>query len=516
MKKVILTLLVTLVIFNAHAQDKDSSKESAIKELIDSLKSNDIKIPTTKDYFKDNKLFPIVLDYENKNSFRLPKKIKKGDLYQIIVANINLNRYSISIKSKDSVFKTEALSMPTFASFSLDALNALTAGFNISNSAIAAIDIMTVDTLIPNNNIQDYHLFSTDIKTTKNSQLKNNSTVEEIFAIQTSTSQKQIKYYEMKLMENARAIDSLKYTIYKYRLDQLASDTSYLADATIKYSSLIIVVDKLRKDIKETQVHATQDYEEFKKYLDDKVVKKYLKGNEDANTLASNILKAYELTIKKNNELLEQIAAEKIVSLMTSILYLNKPNYFKSFPIQYTGDLEEVTITKSPRDTSGILDTEVITFSFPLNKKYEYWNVGTSFYYSTLKNDRYSTLATPVNDSTNVYRVIDEGRSQGEAGISVNLRYGYKLPKCEKWGFHLAMGPGISIEKEVRPRLLSGLGVSYGEKHNLVIDFGIITGYVERKSKIVDFSKDYNEIPNSTITALKTGYYFSFGYTFNM
>ena len=271
----------------------------------------------------------------------------------------------------------------------------------------------------------------------------------------------------------------------------------------------------LRSDLKDLNVLVKKDQEAFKNALTDEI-KEFLKTEAEPTARKDKILIAYDELLKKINELSSQLSADKILAMLSPILFMDKPQEYKSFPIPFTGDMTTLTINKTPRDTTGFLDEEKLTITFPLKNDLEYWNVGTSFYYSKLANDRITAVAKPVNDSTNVYNLFDEGRSSGEIGIAANFRYGTKFKNCEKLGIHFAIGPGISIEKDIRPRLLSGFGLSYGDKHNLVLDFGGISGFVERQSGSIDFSTDYPDIPQTTITKLKLSYYLSLGYTFNL
>ena len=87
MKQLLLTCFFLGNIFLLTAQDKGG--ETTLEDLIaQATISNDAD---NSDYEEGHKLFKIILDYDKKNSYRLPKKIKKGDLYQIYVTNINLN-----------------------------------------------------------------------------------------------------------------------------------------------------------------------------------------------------------------------------------------------------------------------------------------------------------------------------------------------------------------------------------------------------------------------------------------
>ncbi|WP_028376163.1 hypothetical protein [Leeuwenhoekiella sp. MAR_2009_132] len=494
MKQLILTSFFLGNIFLLTAQDKGG--ETTLEDLIaQSTISNDAD---NSDYEEGHKLFKIILDYDKKNSYRLPKKIKKGDLYQIYVANINLNRYRISINSKDSTYNTEALNLPTFDSLPLDALSGLVASFNNAEQIIKELE--QKDSSEVKNNKQEIQI------------------PQEKFDTLVKYNQQVLANDAAKLKQSLTIFDNLKSRLYTARLDQIASEyTTSFSDTLLYYNSqkiITILNDSLALNLSQINLHL----KEYKEKLNDKQLIIFLSKveNKVEKELSEKIKNDYDKLISGTNKLLDATTADKIYNLIAPIIFLNKRNYFKSFPIQFNGDQTEITVTKSPRDTTGILDTEEIKFSFPIFKSRDYYSVGTSFYYSNLKNDRYSVIANAKNDSTTIYNVVDEGRISGEFGISVNFRYGFKLDKSRKLGAHIAFGPGLSIEKDLRPRLLTGLGFSYGEKHNLVLDFGGIFGYVERKSKALDFTKDYVEPPQTTITNLESSGYISLGYTFNL
>jgi hypothetical protein len=142
--------------------------------------------------------------------------------------------------------------------------------------------------------------------------------------------------------------------------------------------------------------------------------------------------------------------------------------------------------------------------------------VGTSIYYAYgLKNERYSLVGSTVGTTT-TYKIVEESNMKNELGIAALLRYGCKN-KDSKYGKHFSMGTGISIEKSPRPRLLIGGGFSYGTKHNFTFDVGLIAGYCDEKSKIVDLNETYTDKPtNITVTKLRMGGFISLGYMFKI
>lgn len=502
-------LIFIFVLFatSLNAQDPIRKVKDSIKpELYKTQISIDESI-MSQDYSSGLQVHHIVLDYETKKAFKIPEKIKEGDFYQIYVSNINLNRYKIAINSKDSVYQVTPLTMPTFSSISLDALTSLTSSFDVSASFVESLD--KSDSLgIKNNGIDepldDLKLIE-KLNNYKLNEFQKIKIVNEFFLIQS----------RLNLIQNINHLNEIQFEIEKARLlkvkDEYGGSSSF--DAINSLSKIQNLRDTIYNNILSLQVN----FNLYKEDLTEPEVAVYLAdSNNKPEKLQSELIsKAYKELIEKNNKLAEQIAEDKMYEVLKSLIYMKRPNYFKSFPIQFTGDYNEVTVTKTPRDTTGILDSETIRFKLPIHNDKQYWSVGTSFYYSNLKNDRFSFVGTQVNDSLVEYRAVDEGRTSGEVGVAVNLRGGYKFEN--DFGVHLAIGPGVSIEKDVRPRLLTGIGLSFGKKHNVVLDFGAIIGYVERRSATLDLETIYTVLPeNSTVTELKMTHYFSLGYTFNL
>ena len=118
MKNILLLLTSYLIVQIAYSQDKESQ---------DIKKGENCEIPkSTRDL--DNveeetiNCFPKVsFDFRYRNSITIPKKLKPGDFYQVVVSNINLNDYKVVVEGTDTIFSSP-LSFPTFGSIDLSSL----------------------------------------------------------------------------------------------------------------------------------------------------------------------------------------------------------------------------------------------------------------------------------------------------------------------------------------------------------------------------------------------------------
>lgn len=60
------------------------------------------------------------------------------------------------------------------------------------------------------------------------------------------------------------------------------------------------------------------------------------------------------------------------------------------------------------------------------------------------------------------------------------------------------------------------MGLSFGQKHSLALDFGCITGYVDKLNDNVDYNENYLEKPHPLVTKLETAFFWSIGNTYRL
>ncbi len=480
-----MTLLLTGMSLTIQAQTDNPEvikrQNDSLKKAIDTLQKriSSLKLDD-KDYYS-RKYSEVLIDFSKKTpSIALPKKIKEGDFYVVKIQNFNPNRYSVEIKNKDTIL-SKPLELPTFADFSLDNLSALTSGFNkniIVDTTALSFKTLTIDTI------------KESLKLAK----KNNAEFKEQFeSLKTKW-------------------DDLKFRVYKLRLNLLKTipDTS---DKSFDYNEALAKTEELRVSAKELKVEVKASQTAFLAIVDDPQAITLLNAtaNADVKKEVEGMKVVYSSFASKLDEFGDLLSADNLEKLLKTILFLSTENSYTSLPIQFKGEREELSISFTPKDTSSGLQKETLApLVFPLKDQW-YWAVGTSFYYSNLDNDRYAVTTSNSNEST-FYSFNSLERTKGEAGIAATLRVGYKFGLV---GAHLSVGPGISIEKTVRPRLLFGGGFSLGKRHNLTIDCGGILGYVDRIPEGVS-TTGYSSVPNPLTTDTMVGFYFGVGYMYKL
>lgn len=452
-------------------------------------------------YYSDSRSFPIIINFKERKIFKVPKNIKKGDYYDVQVKDINLNRYAVLVNSKDTVFSSE-LSMPTFSDIGLEAISTLTEGFS---------DLHKSDTLSIEKK-GDSLIYLSKKLLVEGLKDKDIVTILDEYEILT-------KRFADSLTSQARRLDALKFKIYEHRLNmfkELPTEGKFDSDEALQKFIL------LREQISETQSQLEKINNQYFEFLEWDDVQAAVKNNEVLKKRTEEIKSSFKALKDVSAELSKAVNAENVQKLLKSVIFLSTKNTFQSLPIQFKGEQETLSISFVPKDSTSGLQKEVLTpLVFPIHNP-GYWSIGTSFYYSNLTSERFSTLAVPVTDSTRVYKIVAESDIDRELGMAVNLRVGRKFKNSVRGSFfndlgaHFSIGPGVSISKNILPRLLMGAGLSYGRRHNIIMDFGGIIGFVERKRASVDLNGEYAEPIDPIETRIQSGNYFAIGYTFKL
>jgi hypothetical protein len=80
-----------------------------------------------------------------------------------------------------------------------------------------------------------------------------------------------------------------------------------------------------------------------------------------------------------------------------------------------------------------------------------------------------------------------------------------------------SFGPGISIAKSVKPRLLFGFGYAFGKRNMLTVGLNVIIGSVDRISNVYDVNTTYKQKPEQiTVSQTEYGIGLTIGYVFNL
>jgi hypothetical protein len=503
----------------------------------------------------------ISFDFIKRNQITIPNKIKVGEFYQVEVKNINQNLYNIEINNEAIDLQSTALSTSFFTSIDLGKLSSYLSPFlspfyetkneddvtTVANSAAVMdkknnqLDLIDFKVLTANFEKFTANPVKTDIEKT----LDENTKYQQDLAVV--------------LFASNRILDSLQFSVLEARFNLLApfeTETNLSTKPSKKKNKKVNVDaknddDNSNKDEEdpetdpkpnsETQSKVNIDYKSFlKTYIDlrkqitlvNKNVDKFQKAyneflkkpkvveflkpvaNKKLKDKSVKVTATYSELKSKTMQFQEATKTEGISKLLFPIILLKTDKNFTSLPIQFTKDQEKLEISFVPKDSTSGLQKETLSAIYFPAKSNVYWSVGTSLYHSQLNDQRVGINTVKVNDSTTSFQLFEEQQLDGELGVAALLRAGTKLNNNSLIGIHGTFGTGLSIGKDVRPRFLIGGGLSIGKKHNVVIDYGKIAGYVDELSNSVDYNKTYSSAPQPLITQLKWDTFFSLGYSY--
>lgn len=421
--------------------------------------------------------------------------INEGDFFIIRITNINLNLYKVSITTKDTVLSKPQV-LPTFGNIDLDALSKAFAGLSPINTSVSQISqpVQTLDgkglaqriEFAPSNDNEKLILDSMD---------KNLA---------------YLKTANQNLNDIVLTIDELKLRVYKLRLNSLMLNNP---TTEFDFTTALNDVERIRTNIL-TLKSSIEDnklkYEKISKEHQPIILSKPVLVTND-----KKIKDLYSQIIAANSELFSSISADKTLELLLSIVLIqnNSSNIYTSLPIQFLGEQTKVKITITPREDKFNLQSYSTQITYP-DKIQRYSVVGLSFYQSWLRDSTYSVINTLTSDTTSSYSFVAEDGINTEVGIAALLHYGGKFNNSDL-GAHFAIGVGVPISNKFKPRLLMGGGLSYGGKHMVTIDGGLIIGYVDRLSSAINLTQSYTEIPeNISVSKLAYKNFFSIGYIY--
>lgn len=469
-------VLILLIVFGSvYAQDK---KDCCTSECESSTKN----------------CCKIVFDLTKNCNLTLPTKLKKGDCFVVEIKNINLNLYNVTINSQDQNKSTAVeLPLPGTSTLNFDNLNKLTSNFNTTISSTKKDSIKKSDKELASLKFIKIKTFENTDKPCDDSKAKLDQLSQKIKQLYTIYDNKKTDLYIHRLKKLSISNDQDEYNCYE-ELENIKTIRNDLNELNLSLNQIMIeyeiCINTLSKEAKE---NAT-----FKEY--------------DKNFKAISA----EL-VKLSEEFRKQISAEEVEKLLSSIINLTSNTTFVSTPLQFTKEQTKLTVEITPKAANSTLQKYTYgPYIFPTDYE-NYWTVGTSLYYGFgFKNERYSSIGTTTAGVT-TYTLVEEPQESGELGIAALLRCGKKFSNLNLIGYHFTLGTGLSIEKNPRPRLLGGIGLSFGNTHNITIDIGALAGYVDVKSNAVNTSDLFTEKPtNLTVTKLKFGGFLSVGYMYKL
>ncbi|MCL6261341.1 hypothetical protein M3O96_19735 [Aquiflexum sp. TKW24L] len=436
----------------------------------------------------------------------VPKRIKTGDFYRVVVDSINLNNYRVEINVKDTVYYSKALDFPVFGSIDLTGLSDILGKFNAAELAKAL-------EASPDSIAIDNKKFKVDPK-------KKNPLTEKILS-RLKDEEEYLKKFGIILKAENEKIDSLSYELMTIRITSKINpiprdfNSIDIKGKLQGFTRIKIILSKLEADLK-----ANED--KLKEYFSnpDVILLMNTPGIDSIliNTEKTKVDKAISELKTNTAKAKSQVSSENAEKALVSIVHLYNQTTYTSLPIQFTGEEAEIKMSFIPKDSASNLQTYHLS-PIKFGRSPWYWAVGPGLYYSNLQSERVGFETVQVNDSTQNFKVLKESPLEGEIGVSALFHAGYKLPILhEFFGVHGSIGTGISLGEEIRARLLYGFGVSIGKKNHLTANIGWATGYVDNVSASFN-EEDYGtklfvEKPSVLIKNLDTGIFYNVGYVF--
>lgn len=511
----------------------------------------------------------VTLNFSDKkfedDSFEKLDMLIKGEFYQIEVSGINQNLWNVSLESQDS-FVNSTVSFPTFGSLGIDGFSALVSGIktftnatitklesqvDIQNDVVDGLNaqlIKMADTYhIDNSNSfietpQGVHLNKIEISELKKVNNKEatkflekyNNTLNQFDKEQLRLNKinemliQEKKSEENILMEKINeSSDSLKVRITRAKdslilplditlLEMNMLKLKYLAEQQdlikcldhnadlCKYNEL---VESYRIKINNSKKSMAAIKSDLDKFIAGKPSRLQLMKNDSTlkvsyKELDGKITNAIGLLDKA----LDLINQDKLSAFMQSIVHLenSKGTTWTSLPIQHLGDIGKFEINITPKSTDFGLPSYKQEYAFHLPNTYT--GVSAGFYLGIgTDNESYSILETKNSNNTSDFEIIKENDQNSEIGFTTLIHFGKKYDDNQDVGYHLSVGPAISLSSVIKPRLCIGGGFSFGKyKNMLTIDVLLLTGYFDVKSNIYDVGLKYSSKPEQ-ITVSKLG-----------
>jgi len=408
---------------------------------------------------------------------------KKGDQYRVVIKDVNLNLYRVTVNGSDSS-TAKAVTFPSFGDFAIDPITKLVGG------------VGQVVTKAKANGQESSNAYMVDSKTAIGDTLNAHS--ETIAAL------------SGKILSLKTDIDNFLMNVQLRELDLKCKDEHRLWP--IVRASAIDKVSKLRGTAQQLQKEIAKEQGAYVKYVTKDDVKQAIADDEKLKDMSGKVASGYSTLTTGIVGALVSVDANTSSALLEQLqfLELNKTHTYLSQAFQYKGGDGKLTVSVVPRKEEYNLQTYNSTFKFPLNKP-RYVGVSASFYGAKLYNDAISSVA----DTSGKYKLVQEDVTRFEIGAAALFTYGTKLSNSRSVGIQGVIGPGISVTETVRPRLLLGGGLSFGKENMLMVNFGGIVGFVDRRSAAyADDGPYYGETGKPTVVKLDGSLFLSIGYLF--
>lgn len=435
-------------------------------------------------------------DFAARKSISLPKKIKRGEFYSVVVEGVNPNIYTIQLKTKDTTYQSQALSFPVFGGLDLTSIPL----------SFASLVKEKQDNGLPQKMVE-----LRPFKTNKRSLQEVLDSAE----IRLTLLNEALEKHQEELLGINYDFIELRILARSKKLGLLEKDSINVREKLDEFRLLRGNLNQVNQEL-ESLAKALTAYFKKPEVIDALAKKPSLK------TQKTEVEKVLSTKQKETKKLLAQVSPAQVEKAIVSVYQLYNEDTYRSLPIQLNGDEAIVSMSFIPRDSTSNLQTEHLP-KIRFGKSKWYWSVGPSLYYSGLSSQRIGFRSIQINDSTLNYSPFKEEKIRDEIGAAVLFHAGYELlPVGNTYlGLHLSVGTALSLGEESRARALFGGGISLGDRHKLSLDAGLALGHVDRIGNNITESEEgfdtvYPAIPdNAIITKLESSGFISLGYMFS-
>ncbi|MGC4058477.1 MAG: hypothetical protein QM743_10235 [Chitinophagaceae bacterium] len=433
-------------------------------------------------------------------------KLKQGDFVKVNVLHLNQQQYKVSINKSDTSFYSDVV-FPKLADIDMAGIADMLAKIPALSTTVSVTAPQPES--ISNAFTESYTKSNTKIKRPPASPFPGrlNAVLAALAGIYTS------------MMRDKIAIDQLNFEIEKYLLEQYdmqATGAPTFSAAVISPAGIEARIDVVRASVVANMIQISTERDHLVTISASSGFTEWL-GQSDENKNFYQGIQALVTTMDTTEaNVFLQVNAVNAAALLKRVLKLanNASTTFTSLPMMINGDATELDIAIVPKDSSWSLPAFTMPkLRFPSTPRW-YVGGGSSFIYSSLHNEAYSTIETQVDSVKKNYKLKKEGGLSGELAIAALLHFGKKIAHTD-WGCNLVIGPALSLTTVVRPRLTTGIGFSYGSRQMLSANLMLVAGYESRLSTVYEANKDYDVKPETPVVSrLGLGWGIALGYIY--
>lgn len=223
------------------------------------------------------------------------------------------------------------------------------------------------------------------------------------------------------------------------------------------------------------------------------------------------ISKQIDISAIKSFELAESINGDDTIKKVKK----DAPDFYTSLPLQFRDEYSDIKIVINPRNDELFLSSYETKILFP-QPSTSYWSLGFSFYRASISTTEYNIRESKV-DTVSQYQIIEENPLENEYGTAALIKYGGIIVEDISLGLHGTFGVGMSLNENVKPRLLVGGGFSIGRAHKFTADIGFIGGYTRTLSNAYSIDEQMLVKPENIYQVeFNNSVFIAFGYTFTL